>query len=170
MPLSTQKRSARVPIEFYCFKFDARRVYGYTDALARHKPQIHSSPVSAMTFFLLPRRAVVSTMPVPPLATRMPTPAMQFPTFGSFTPNGLDVDITCSLSLPATGYPHMRTALPIPVTGNPHITSAGRWNGFFTHYGWRRAAGDRDTPADVGIGENLTRGEKECGSKTADVS
>ena len=170
MPIATQKRSAREPVEFYCFKFDARRVYGYTDALARHKPQIHSSPVSAMTFFLLPRRAVVSIIPVPHLATRMPTPAMQFPNLGSFTPNGLDVDIPCSLSLPATGYPHMRTALPIPVTGDPYVTRARRRHGFFTQDGWRRTAGDGDTPADVGIGDNLTRVEKECGRKTADVS
>ncbi len=64
----------------------------------------------------------------------------------------------------------MRTALLIPVTEDPYITRARRRHGFFTHDGWRRTAGDGNAPADVGIGENLTRGEKECGSKTADVS
>ena len=78
---------------------------------------------------------------------------MQLPTFGPFTPNGLGKDVTRPLPFPATGYPDMRTGLPIPVTSDLGITGAGDWNGFVAHYGWRRAAGHGDTPADVGFGE-----------------
>jgi hypothetical protein len=57
----------------------------------------------------------------------------------------------------------MRTALPIPVTWYPCITSARRWNGLVSHYGWRRAASDGDTPADIGLSECII--EQKCAHK-----
>ncbi len=99
---------------------------------------------------------MTSPVPMPILATGTPPTTMQLPTFGSFTPNRLDVDMTCPLPFPATGYPDMRTVLPIPVPGFPHIAGARVWNGLVSHVGWRRATGDGDTPADVGFGECMT--------------
>ena len=38
-------------------------------------------------------------------------------------------------------------------SGSGKVTSARRWNRLVSHDGWRRATGDGDTPADIGLSE-----------------